>query len=152
MKIAVTGSRVMPTGTEEKVIDWVNGLPVTATLYHGGAKGVDRTARDAAKARGLSVKAVTPSYSEFPGELAPLIRNAEMVSMADELHGFWHGMPYGGTANALWTFQALNGRSPTWTLIGIVENAEEAFRSLVRSPPDHWIKAFGMWRKTKENA
>ncbi len=152
MKIAVTGSREMSPMTEERVIDWVNTLPSLATLYHGGAKGVDRAARDAARARGLEVRAVTPSYSEFPGALAPLIRNAEMISQVDQLHGFWHGMPYGGTANSLWTFNALYGRWPTWALTSHVVDADDAFRSLCTNPPPHWLEAFKAWRKTKENA
>lgn len=151
MKIAVTGPRDPFPGTDKLVEAWVDSLPPEAHLFHGNAKGVDRIARDRARGRGLTVTAVDPAYRDFPPKLAPLVRNAEMLSNVDELMGFWHGVAAGGAINTLWLFHKLFRRRPQWTLIDPSvksADADAAFNQICISPPSHWLQALNLWRQS----
>ncbi len=159
MKIAVTGPRQAAPIVEDFVKDWVWSLSAKdTTLFHGDAKGVDHWARDAAKLRGMEVVKLKPPYGLFPSHLAPLIRNAELVSRVDAIMGFWHGEPYGGTLSTLWFFRQLHGRVPDWTLIPAHPDGENfdnkpkslaTFDAVVASPPPHWLEALQLWKDSK---
>lgn len=148
--IAVTGPRDPPSRAERLVQDWVNNLTKQTVVYHGDARGVDAMARDFAKDRGLKTVPVRPNYNKFAGSIAPLVRNAEMVSQVDEVVGFWHGQPFGGTLNTLWVAHKL-GKQPSWILIDDVDefHAEATFRRTCAYPQDHWLEAFRIWERSK---
>lgn len=150
MKIAVTGPREPPMGTLKLVQDWVNTLPANTVLLHGNANGVDAMAYNHATFCHLPTVAFKPDYKRYPGPLAPLVRNAEMVSQADALCGFWHGMPSGGTCNTLWAFWMLHKRQPQWFLTGIhvaefAAQAQQNFDQVCKHPPAHWVEALNLW-------
>lgn len=88
MKIAIVGSRTYPN--LKQVADFVADLPEGTIVISGGAIGVDRTAENAAKARGLQVISIKPSWGKY-GRQAGFLRNTQIVEMADEIVAFWDG-------------------------------------------------------------
>jgi hypothetical protein len=59
-------------------------------VVSGGAIGVDRMAETLALAAGKRVHSIRPDWKKF-GRRAGMLRNAEIVDMADEIHAFWDG-------------------------------------------------------------
>lgn len=151
MIIAVTGPREPLPGTEDWVNAWIDSLRPEVRLICGGADGVDSMATKRARARGMMVDIVRPDYRAFPAKLAPLVRNAEIVSRCDYVYGFWHGKPYGGTLNTLWLNQVLLKAKPHWCIIDPdVDNMEAnaAFNKVCDNPPTHWVQALNLWKQS----
>ena len=89
MKVAVIGSRNLYIKNLGKY------LPEGVTeIVSGGARGVDSSAADYAKANGLLLKEFLPDYAKF-GRSAPLKRNIEIIDYADEVIAFWNGRSRG---------------------------------------------------------
>lgn len=97
MKIAVVGSRDYVD--LERVTAYVNSLPDDTELVSGGARGVDRTAEQAAWSRKLTVKCF-PADREQYGKEAGFIRNQDIVNYADLVVVFWNGKSR-GTAHTM---------------------------------------------------
>lgn len=88
MRLLVTGSRTL-TRAEGRLlllglatVQEIAGCP-PALLIHGGAVGADRMAAAWALERGIPVQEVRPDYHQYGTKAAPLIRNLQMVEMAD---------------------------------------------------------------------
>lgn len=89
MKLAIVGSR----GVSPKCLDGYIPCGVSEVVT-GGARGVDRCAREYALSHGLTLTEFLPDYRRY-GRGAPLRRNVEIVSYADELLVFWDGSSRG---------------------------------------------------------
>lgn len=85
MKLAVVGSRGLWL---ENLGDY---LPQDVTeIVSGGAKGIDTCAREYAKEHGLKLTEFLPDYRRY-GRGAPLKRNLEIITYADQVLVFWDG-------------------------------------------------------------
>lgn len=109
-RYAIVGSRPPKSSLEEEKIhfervlqhvrDFVNNLPQNAVIISGGASGVDETAAETARNRGLKVIEHLPDYKNYNGRMAPLIRNQLIVDDCDTLVAFptpwstgtWHAI------------------------------------------------------------
>ena len=85
MKVAVIGSRNLTVANLEKY------LPSGVTeIVSGGARGVDTSAREYARAHGLPCTEFLPEYGKY-GRAAPLKRNLQIIEYADLVLAFWDG-------------------------------------------------------------
>ena len=90
MKVAVVGSRNL------SVRDLGEYLPSETTeIISGGARGVDTSAREYANAHGIPITEILPDYKKYPGRVAPLKRNIEIIERADLVLAFWDGESHG---------------------------------------------------------
>ncbi len=76
-----------------ELVNYVNALPPGTIVISGGARGVDKTAEDAARARGLEVEIYPADWSLGKG--AGMIRNKTIVDRAEKLGVFWDGVSPG---------------------------------------------------------
>ncbi len=91
MKIAVIGSRNINLTTEELKIY----IPRNAeALVSGGARGIDSAAAIFSREAGIPLIEIKPNYERY-GRGAPIIRNREIVSMADLVIIIWDGVSRG---------------------------------------------------------
>ena len=85
MKVAVIGSRDLLISGLEKY------LPAETTeLVSGGARGIDRCAREYALQHGLKLTEFLPEYEKY-GRSAPIRRNCQIIDYADLVLAFWDG-------------------------------------------------------------
>jgi len=85
MKIAIIGSRTLHINNLEDYI------PEECTeIVSGGALGIDTSAAEFARRRGLKLKEFLPEYEKY-GRGAPLVRNKLIVNYADAVYAFWDG-------------------------------------------------------------
>lgn len=86
MKVAIVGSRKTGDFTVERM---VQRIPRNTTeLISGGAPGVDTVAVQAALQLDLPIRVFSPDYETY-GNMAPLIRNRQIVDAADIVLAFW---------------------------------------------------------------
>ena len=89
MKVAVVGSRKI---TINNLGDY---LPKDTTeIVSGGARGIDRYAREYAKTHNIKLTEFLPQY-EIYGRSAPLKRNLQIIRYADMVLAFWDGKSHG---------------------------------------------------------
>ena len=89
MKIAVVGSREINVSSIEKY------LPSECSeIVSGGARGVDSSAADFAKAAGIELTVFLPEYQKY-GRAAPIVRNKQLVDYADAVIAIWNGKSKG---------------------------------------------------------
>ena len=88
MKIAVIGSRKITAADVENYV--TDGDEIVS----GGAAGVDASAADYARAKGLKLTVFLPQYDRY-GRAAPIMRNKEIVDYADKVVAFWDGSSRG---------------------------------------------------------
>lgn len=91
-RVAIIGSRDYPRLRD--VYEYVRLLPADTVVVSGGARGVDRTAADAARHRGLEVVEHLPDWKR-DGKGAGFIRNAKIVADADRVVAFHNGVSRG---------------------------------------------------------
>ena len=92
--------------TDEKTIyDVVTLLGKRTTIVHGGARGVDTIADQAARRAGLDVEVHKADWAKH-GKAAGPIRNREMLDTCEMLIAFWDGQSK-GTKNAIDTAMRL---------------------------------------------
>lgn len=84
-RIAIVGSRDFPNLA--RVSDYVEGLDPSCTVVSGGARGVDRQAVAAARARGMSVNEFPADWNRH-GKAAGYMRNRLIVANADRVVAF----------------------------------------------------------------
>ena len=85
MKVAVVGSRNL---TINNLGDY---LPKDTTeIVSGGARGIDRCAREYAKSHNIKLTEFLPEYEKYGGR-APLKRNLQIIDYADLVLAFWDG-------------------------------------------------------------
>ena len=89
MKVAVIGSRGLYV---PNLADYLP--PETTEIVSGGARGVDSSAAQYARAQGLKLTEFRPNYDVY-GKGAPLVRNREIVNYADLVLAFWDGKSRG---------------------------------------------------------
>lgn len=82
MRIAVVGSRNI---TVDNISDYVKNAD---EIVSGGAVGVDQSAAEYAKQKGLKLTVFLPEYSLY-GRAAPIIRNKKIVDYSDKIVAFW---------------------------------------------------------------
>lgn len=92
VKVGIVGSRDYPD--LEAVRRFVAALPEGTVVVSGGARGVDQTAEDAARARGLVVDVKIALWQQH-GKRAGPMRNREIVEASDEIVAFWDGVSPG---------------------------------------------------------
>ena len=88
MKLAIVGSRNVIVDNMEKYISACD------EIISGGAAGVDRCAAEYAKKNGIRLTEILPKYDLY-GRAAPIIRNKEIVDIADKILIFWNGTSKG---------------------------------------------------------
>lgn len=90
--LAIVGSRDFPD--LDRVRRFVETLPSNTTIVSGGARGVDRCAATAARARGLRVIEFLAEWRRL-GRSAGFIRNEKIVQRCDRMVAFWDGSSSG---------------------------------------------------------
>ena len=89
MKLLIVGSRSIENFDLAPYI-----TPDVDTIVSGGAKGIDTLAERFADTHNLSKIIIKPQY-ELYGKAAPIIRNQEMVKIADKILVIWDGISRG---------------------------------------------------------
>ena len=98
MKVLVSGSRGPIRKETGPLLDLLlPALSQASLVIHGGATGVDEYAEWAAKQLGIDTLVFKPDYAEF-GQRAPLVRNSDMVALADAVICVFLGRITNGTA------------------------------------------------------
>ena len=97
MRIAIVGSRNYPA--LDDVRRYVNSLPADTVIVSGGARGVDITAEEAARKRGLATFIYPADWTKY-GKQAGFRRNRQIVEDCDQVVAFWDGKSH-GTAHSL---------------------------------------------------
>lgn len=92
--VAIVGSRDLSKRGLEAVVYFVGRLSRAHTVISGDARGVDRTAQDAAEARGLRVIRYPADWNRHKSR-AGFLRNTELVRRADKVAAFWDGKSNG---------------------------------------------------------
>ncbi len=85
MKVAIIGSRGLEIDDIEKYIP-----DIVTEIVSGGAKGVDKCAREFAIKWGLKLTEFLPEYEKYK-KGAPLKRNLQIIDYADMVIAFWDG-------------------------------------------------------------
>ena len=89
MRVAIIGSRNLTVKNLEEF------LPSDCDeIISGGARGIDTCARVYAEKSGMRFTEILPDYKRF-GKGAPLVRNKEIVALADMVIAFWDGKSNG---------------------------------------------------------
>jgi len=89
MRVAVVGSRSIP------YVDLERFLPENIdVIISGGARGVDTCAEIYARRHGIRTIIIRPDYKRY-GNIAPLLRNNEIIERADIVYAFWDGSSRG---------------------------------------------------------
>ena len=89
MKISIIGSRTIKLKNLEKYLP--EGID---TIISGGAVGVDTSAREYARKKGLKMVEYFPDYERY-GRKAPLVRNIDIINEGDYIYAFWDGKSRG---------------------------------------------------------
>ncbi len=89
MKVAVIGSRNL---TDTVIDDYIP--KDTKEIVSGGAKGIDTSAAEYARRKGLKLTEFLPDYARY-GRAAPIVRNKMIVDYADKVLAFWDGSSAG---------------------------------------------------------
>lgn len=94
MKLLIAGSRSITSFDLSPYVPDEVDLIIT-----GGAKGVDTLAEAYAKERGIPTLTVKPCYEKY-GRAAPILRDEEMVDLADSVLVIWDGVSRGSRHTA----------------------------------------------------
>ena len=94
MKLLIAGSRSIPSFDLSPYVPDEVDLIIT-----GGAKGVDTLAEAYAKERGIPTLTVKPCYEKY-GRAAPILRDEEMVDLADSVLVIGDGVSRGSRHTA----------------------------------------------------
>lgn len=92
MRVAIVGSRETGEFTVERMVERIPGG--ATELISGGAPGVDTIAVQAALTMDIPIRVFSPHY-EIYGNMAPLVRNRQIVDAADLVLAFWDGNSHG---------------------------------------------------------
>ena len=100
MRLCIVGSRSLKSMRLEKLEALLqehlpNGFEVTEVIS-GGAVGIDALAEQYADAHGITKTIIRPDYARY-GKRAPLVRNDEMLNMADFVLLIWDGESHGSS-------------------------------------------------------
>ena len=100
MKLLITGSRKFDNSIGiieaiERVAE-LQGQKITM-LLHGGATGADTLAQQWAEENNIPTHIIKPDYEKHGGKMAPLLRNNELVKLADCTLALYEKNRTGGT-------------------------------------------------------
>lgn len=104
MKVLFTGSRELGDGRCLRLAGKAAAAEISElhadedVIIHGGAHGFDSLVDFIARNRGFKPRVVTPNYRIWPGNIAPIKRDEEMVNMCDRVVAFWNGISHGTKA------------------------------------------------------
>src|SRR5450759_4491925 len=93
MRVAIVGSRRF--SEPSRVSDYVNALPLRASIITGSASGVDAAATRAARAKGIPVQVIPASFDELADASKSAARNQRLIDACDLLVAFWDGSSKG---------------------------------------------------------
>ena len=86
MKLLITGSRKFNDSTALaeaiKKVEELQGVKITM-LLHGGAVGADTLAQKWADENKIPTQIIKPDYKNYKNKIAPLVRNQELVKLAE---------------------------------------------------------------------
>lgn len=104
MKLIIAGTRDMTL--EPVFIQLLMSyfdIPEPHLVVSGGAKGIDKSGEEWAKARGIPIELFVPNWDKHGRKAGPL-RNQEMAAHADALLLIWDGMSRGSLSmrQAMW--------------------------------------------------
>ena len=118
MKLLISGTRKATHGNDyEKLKTAIEKhYPNATEIIHGGAKGTDTLAGIYAAEKGLKVTVIKPDYSKHAGKIAPLIRNTQLVKLADCVLCYYLKTKTGGTADT-----ARKARTANKPLVEVLE-------------------------------
>lgn len=89
MKLLICGSR------EITEFDFTAYVPEdTEVIITGGAKGIDSIGETYAREKGIAYETHLPEYGRY-GRGAPMVRNKQMVDLADAVLAVWDGKSSG---------------------------------------------------------
>ena len=89
LKVGIVGSRRLDFEIDESY------LPMNTTLIiSGGARGIDRKARELALRKKIPILEIVPDYALY-GKQAPIKRNDIIISKSDIIIAFWDGKSSG---------------------------------------------------------
>ncbi len=92
MKVAIVGSRKLGDICYPLLIE---NVPVGCSeIISGGAEGIDTLARRYAQETGVKLTELLPDYEKYD-RVAPLVRNDQIVSLADYVLILWDGKSRG---------------------------------------------------------
>lgn len=92
MKLLITGSRAIAENEAnyQRLANEIKSrYPSISLLLHGGAKGADQLADRYGREHGIPVNVIRPDYEQYPEKVAPLMRNTELVQLADAVIAFY---------------------------------------------------------------
>ncbi|HVR09596.1 MAG TPA: SLOG family protein [Thermoanaerobaculia bacterium] len=128
--LAIVGSRDFPD--LRRVLRFVHGLPAGIVVATGGARGVDRCAAAAARARGLEVTEHLADWDRH-GTRAGFIRNRTVALRCDRMVAFWDTFS-SGTADAI-TCALRRGRPVTVVLPRSAGSRPVVLTNRLAAPP-----------------
>ena len=100
MKLLITGSRnfddAIAINEVIKNVEKLQRKKITM-LLHGGAKGADTLAQMWAEENKIPTLILKPDYEKHNGKVAPLLRNIELVKLADCTLALYSKNRTGGT-------------------------------------------------------
>ena len=100
MELLITGSRKFDNYEALKnaieVVENLQNKKITI-LLHGGAIGADTLAQKWADENNIPTQIIKPDYKNHQNKIAPLIRNQELVKMADCTLALYEKNRTGGT-------------------------------------------------------
>jgi YspA, cpYpsA-related SLOG family len=88
MKILISGSRTATDKDYDQVKKTLEAYQPTH-IVHGGAKGFDTLAQRYADDHNLPVTVIRPDYTKHAAKLAPIMRNYQLVEIADAVICFY---------------------------------------------------------------
>ena len=98
MKLLITASRKLTDADYRKLAAAIEKhYPTASEILHGGAKGGDQLASRYARENGLLETVLHPDYEQHAPKLAPLLRNTELVKLADATLAVYADKKSGGT-------------------------------------------------------
>lgn len=89
MVLGIAGSRSLAAPLPDELMP-----PYIDRIISGGAKGIDRCARDYALKNRIGMLEILPEY-ELYGRRAPLLRNDLIIELSDMMYIFWDGKSSG---------------------------------------------------------
>lgn len=89
MKVAIVGSRTLTVANLEKYIP-----EDTLEIVSGGAKGIDRCAKEFSTSHNIRYTEFRPNYIKYR-KYAPLKRNLDIINYSDYVVAFWDGLSRG---------------------------------------------------------
>ena len=89
MILGIAGSRSLDKPLPEELMP-----PYIDKIISGGARGIDRCARNYALKNHICIMEILPEY-ELYGRRAPLLRNDWIIKLCDMMYIFWDGKSRG---------------------------------------------------------